>query len=554
MDEVGEFEEERPEELESIDEAEILEDELPEEVESFDEVGEFEEERSEELESIDEAEILEDELPEEVESFDEVGESEEEQSEELENRDESEILEDWLPEEVESFDEAEEFEEEQPEELENRDESEILEDWLPEEVESFDEAEEFEEEQLEELENRDESEILEEELPEGVESFDEAKEFEEEQTEELESIDEPETLREELPEEVENFEESEISDAEIEEFEDLDQPENSEISKDEYLDYENKIDQCDDIESLKALREQLTNQSPEESVNDYSYHWDGYEQHEFPEVENPKSLVKNGMSEFESSEDEQAQFDLEQAEWDIEDLYEDFTSHQIRELAQKRRAYNSPKDGEKGNWDGDRFVMNNDYIPEMYNPDNKTMGEIKDELNEKYNIDVAGIDYSDGEADFSKIAVANIDRDEIASQRENMSLEDWNKYTESEKLERSADIFQDRVKNFNIADQLASEKHIDIPVLGADYRADELARWRKENKFTWDEQVGKGYNLVPSAIHGNLSHTGLVSNMKNANEFYKEYKDNIDSESWPEGEDVPITYDELKKYKEKNKK
>ena len=33
----------------------------------------------------------------------------------------------------------------------------------------------------------------------------------------------------------------------------------------------------------------------------------------------------------------------------------------------------------------------------------------------------------------------------------------------------------------------------------------------------------------------------------------KEYKDNIDSESWPEGEDVPITYDELKKYKEKNK-
>ena len=67
-----------------------------------------------------------------------------------------------------------------------------------------------------------------------------------------------------------------------------------------------------------------------------------------------------------------------------------------------------------------------------------------------------------------------------------------------------------RNSNFDIADNIASLNHMFIPGLGTDYSGDELKCWRKNNHFTWHESFD-GFYLVPSVIHGNLSHSGLVS-------------------------------------------
>lgn len=73
----------------------------------------------------------------------------------------------------------------------------------------------------------------------------------------------------------------------------------------------------------------------------------------------------------------------------------------------------------------------------------------------------------------------------------------------------TSDGVSKRSRNFDYADQLAEERH--VPELSDGYSALDSKKWRTENKFSWDEQVNDGYNLVPTVIHGNLSHTGLVS-------------------------------------------
>lgn len=222
------------------------------------------------------------------------------------------------------------------------------------------------------------------------------------------------------------------------------------------------------------------------------------------------------------------------------------------------RKLNSPKEitskgSSQGEWKGNKFVLNDEFIPKNRNPQHLTIGEIKRELNEKYNITLDGITYQKGVADFSSISVANISTEEMFCTITGVSSKDYKKLGTKEKVSRFATVFtkEKREQNFSIADGLAAKKQIKIPGLPDGYTKNQLKKWRKANRFSWDEQVSGGYNLVPTVIHQNLSHTGLVSVSENADKNLKKRAEELSNyperHSWSES-DAPVSVKELHDY------
>ena len=142
----------------------------------------------------------------------------------------------------------------------------------------------------------------------------------------------------------------------------------------------------------------------------------------------------------------------------------------------------------------------------------------------------------------------------MRSQVRGMSSEEYDGLEPIERTRMFSEVFDKsrRNSNFTIADQLAAERQIPIPGLPSGYTATDLAAWRSDprHRFTWDEQVNGGYNLVPTIIHGNIPHTGLVSSSTKAMEYFEQRKnDPPDKYSWAE-EDAPISISEvLEKHK-----
>lgn len=215
----------------------------------------------------------------------------------------------------------------------------------------------------------------------------------------------------------------------------------------------------------------------------------------------------------------------------------------------------APNGTVKGEWRGDIFYFDEAFIPsEKYNPDGKTMGEIKEILSDKYGISFDGIPYHNGVADFSSISVANISTSDIAIAASGKDRNSYESLNQRERLELFQKVFSDtadgkpkRNTNFHIADSIVAERQIPIPGLPVPYTATELRKWRTENHFTWDEQLSGGYNLVPSVIHGNLSHTGLVSTAGNASpeiiRIDREQREHPELFSWDE-QTAPISIEE----------
>jgi hypothetical protein len=143
------------------------------------------------------------------------------------------------------------------------------------------------------------------------------------------------------------------------------------------------------------------------------------------------------------------------------------------------RIKNCPREG--GRWDGERgnstWIPDPDAIPQKANPERKTWREIL----EKYGID--GIPFKDGEPDFSEISRGNV---EISP------------FTDS------------RTDNFDKADiELAKQKGC---------TPEEVAKWRKENGYTWHEcKDMKTMQKVPSEVHNNIPHSGGISESKKGN-------------------------------------
>lgn len=209
----------------------------------------------------------------------------------------------------------------------------------------------------------------------------------------------------------------------------------------------------------------------------------------------------------------------------------------------------------RGAWNGSIFVLDDNYVPEKYNDSKSSIAEIKKSLSDRFGMQVDGIPYVDGIADFSGISVAHIATSDIVKKATGMTSAEYSKLTQTDRSRVFQEAFSDasdgkskRNRNFDYADQLAAEKHIPIPGLSDGYSASDLKKWRTENKFSWDEQVNSGYNLVPTVIHGNLSHTGLVSTSRSAFSYLdsrkKDMAQNPGVYCWDE-KTAPISIDEL---------
>ncbi len=142
-----------------------------------------------------------------------------------------------------------------------------------------------------------------------------------------------------------------------------------------------------------------------------------------------------------------------------------------------------PRNG--GEWSGEpgnsSFIPDRDVEPgdrNGTNPEHKTWGEILDQ----YGID--GVPFSDGSPDFSEVAKGEVQID---------------------------DFSEDRASNFDQADEKLAEQRGCTP--------EEVAQWRKDNKYTWHEcKDCSTMQKVPTEVHGNISHSGGISECKSRND------------------------------------
>ena len=138
-----------------------------------------------------------------------------------------------------------------------------------------------------------------------------------------------------------------------------------------------------------------------------------------------------------------------------------------------------PRNG--GEWSGEQG--NSDWLPDSdvepgdrigTNPEHKTWGQIKEEY------EFESIPFKEGEPDFSEVSKGDVEID---------------------------DFTDDRDSNFAQADEKLAEQRGCTP--------EEVAKWREENKYTWHEcKDCKTMQKVPSEVHGNIPHSGGVSEYK----------------------------------------
>ena len=142
-----------------------------------------------------------------------------------------------------------------------------------------------------------------------------------------------------------------------------------------------------------------------------------------------------------------------------------------------------PIEGNGGHWEGERgnskWFPNRDEIPKnpLTNPDGLTLGQILD----KYGID--GIEFKNGEPDFSPVAKGTVEIDHFTD----------NRYGKGGNFDQACE---------RLAEQRGCTK-------------EEVKVWMKENKYTWHERSDcKTMDKVPTEIHGNIRHSGGISEAK----------------------------------------
>lgn len=142
-----------------------------------------------------------------------------------------------------------------------------------------------------------------------------------------------------------------------------------------------------------------------------------------------------------------------------------------------------PIEGNGGHWEGERgnskWFPNRDEIPKnpLTNPDGLTWGQILD----KYGID--GIEFKNGEPDFSPVAKGTVEIDHFTD----------NRYGKEGNFDQACE---------KLAEQRGCTK-------------EEVKAWMKENKYTWHERSDcKTMDKVPTEIHGNIRHSGGISEAK----------------------------------------
>lgn len=131
----------------------------------------------------------------------------------------------------------------------------------------------------------------------------------------------------------------------------------------------------------------------------------------------------------------------------------------------------SDKPGES-EWKPDPDVVPSDK--NGTNPEHKTWCEIM----EKY--DFKSVLFQDDAPDFSEVSKAKV---------------------------QISDFTDDRGSNFDQADENLAKQWGCTP--------EDVAQWRKENRYTWHECIDcKTMQLVPTEVHGNIPHSGGISEYK----------------------------------------
>ena len=163
--------------------------------------------------------------------------------------------------------------------------------------------------------------------------------------------------------------------------------------------------------------------------------------------------------------------DFLKQEFDVEDYYSN---------SYEERLGKTPMEEESvlGIWEGNRGES-------KFIPNSETLGgkAALDKLSEK---GLDGIEYKNAEPDFSKCSEATV---------------------------RIDDMTQDRVKNFEQADEKCSEKWNAEAKGGRNDWTDRLVQdWRHKNKYSWHERCDtRTMDLVPYEIHNQCIHSGGVS-------------------------------------------
>lgn len=134
--------------------------------------------------------------------------------------------------------------------------------------------------------------------------------------------------------------------------------------------------------------------------------------------------------------------------------------------------------GEPGNstWNPDREIepKNRNYS----NVDGKNWNTILQENG------IDGIPFNDGEPDFSEISRGTVEIDTFTDERYGIG------------------------GNFDQADEKMAEQK--------GCTKQEVENWRRENNYTWHERSDcRTMDKVPREIHGNISHSGGISKIKN---------------------------------------
>ena len=155
-------------------------------------------------------------------------------------------------------------------------------------------------------------------------------------------------------------------------------------------------------------------------------------------------------------------------------------------------SYNNiPLEGKRGSWEGEKG--DSIYVPdENYEGGPPSGKDVKEALDSK---GIEGIEYKNGEPDFSEIAEATVEIDDMSEFR----------YGED--------------GNFAKADQALADKWNAENHGGRnDWTARDINNYRKDNNLVWHErQDCRHMDLVDRTIHSYFTHTGGVSVCKARN-------------------------------------
>ncbi|MCH5187784.1 MAG: HNH endonuclease [Oscillospiraceae bacterium] len=227
-----------------------------------------------------------------------------------------------------------------------------------------------------------------------------------------------------------------------------------------------------EAETDDAAVDRLTEEAPQEFIDEFNESYDG--------------ALKDEL------EDEQTDRDVEKLSdksvtQKIADAVKEILDPDIYNSTYKDRIDRTPDEsGKKGHWTGERgesvFIPNNPAVKLLL----KSFG-------------LEGIPYKNGIPDFSKVSACTVKIDNMSELRD-----------------------QSKTDNFGQCDAKCAEAWNKEAKDGkTDWTADDVAKWREQNGYTWHERNDmKTCDLVPSSINSYFSHLGGVSEAKSRDAVY----------------------------------